>query len=284
MKLNEIRDAYHAEGYNYLEAGSRACQDTILSLIAKSPLSENVTIKGGVVMQHLSGDGRRATQDFDFDFIRYSLSEQSIMAFIDNLNEQSDEVSISIASAIEELKHQDYKGKRVYIRLTDNDGTRIDTKLDIGVHKDISIEQDLYCFDLGKLDDSVSLLINTKEQIFTEKLKGLLRLGNLSTRYKDVFDMYWLITAGEASKEIVLADTESMIWSDRTMRENDIEGIISRLNRTFNDPYYSTSLRRAKRQNWLDIDTALATETIIGFIQSLQPEDGKPDSLIDGIK
>jgi hypothetical protein len=30
---------------------------------------DNVTIKGGVVMQHLSGDSRRATQDFDFDFI-----------------------------------------------------------------------------------------------------------------------------------------------------------------------------------------------------------------------
>ena len=270
MKLDDIRDAYLAEGYSYLDAGSRVCQDTILSLIAKSPLSGNVTIKGGVVMQHLSGDGRRATQDFDFDFIRYSLSEQSIRAFIEKLNEQSDEVSINIVSAIEELKHQDYKGKRVYIRLTDNDGTRIDTKLDIGVHKDISMEQDLYCFDLSKLDDSVSLLINTKEQIFTEKLKGLLRLGNLSTRYKDVFDMYWLITAGDLSKETVQADIDSIIWSDRTMREYNNGDIVSRLHRAFDDPYFSKSLRQAERQNWLNIDPALATEAIIGFIQSLQ--------------
>ena len=269
MKLDEIRDAYLDEGYSYLDAGSRACQDTILSLIAKSPLSGNVTIKGGVVIQHLSGDGRRATQDFDFDFIRYSLSEQSISTFIEKLSEQSDEVCINIVSAIEELKHQDYKGKRVYIRLTDSNGTHIDTKLDIGVHKDVSMVQDLYCFDLSKLDDSVSLLINTKEQIFTEKLKGLLRLGNLSTRYKDVYDMCWLITTGDMSKETVLADIKSIIWSDRTMRENSIKDVISRLNRAFNDPYYSTSLRQAKRHNWLDIDPFLATEAIVGFLQEL---------------
>ena len=36
MKLDEIRDAYLAEGYSYLDAGSRVCQDVILSVIAKS--------------------------------------------------------------------------------------------------------------------------------------------------------------------------------------------------------------------------------------------------------
>jgi len=182
MKLDDIRNAYLAEGFSYLDASSRTCQDVILALIAQSPLVNNVTIKGGVVMQHLSGDSRRATQDIDLDFIRYSLSENSIRAFITKLSAQSNDIGISILSAMEELKHQDYKGKRVYIRMTDSDGTSIDTKLDIGVHKDINIEQGVYCFDLGKLDDSVTLLINTKEQIFVEKLKVLLRLGNLSTR------------------------------------------------------------------------------------------------------
>ena len=69
MILEELRDAYLADGFSYLDAGARTCQDIILSLIAKSALVDNVTIKGGVVMQHLSGDSRRATQDFDFDFI-----------------------------------------------------------------------------------------------------------------------------------------------------------------------------------------------------------------------
>jgi len=172
-------------------------------------------------------------------------------------------------SAIEELKHQDYKGKRVYVRIADRDGTGINTKLDIGVHKDISMEQDVYCFDLNKLDDSVSLLINTKEQIFTEKLKGFLRLGSLSTRYKDVYDMYWLATVGDMRQTVLLDDIKSIVFNDAPMRENSIKDIVSRLSRAFSDTYFMTSLSQSKRYNWLDKDPALATEVIISFIQEL---------------
>jgi len=269
MKLDDIRDAYLAEGFSYLDASSRTCQDVILALIAQTPLVKNVTIKGGVVMQHLSGDSRRATQDIDLDFIRYSLSEDSIRTFITKLSELSDDIGISILSAIEELKHQDYKGKRVYLRITDSDGTSIDTKLDIGVHKDANIKQDSYCFDLGKLDDSVTLLINTKEQIFVEKLKVLLRLGNLSTRYKDVYDMYWLIDQGEMNMETVLDDIKSIIFADTTMREDSIANILVRLGDAFADSHFIMSLNRSRRNNWLEIDPARATNAILGFIQEL---------------
>lgn len=37
-----------------------------------------MTIKGGVVMRSLSGEIRRATQDIDLDFIRYSISEERV--------------------------------------------------------------------------------------------------------------------------------------------------------------------------------------------------------------
>ena len=269
MNLGEIRDAYLAEGLSYLDASAKTCQDTMLALIAKSPLARNVTIKGGVVMQHLSKDRRRATQDFDFDFIRYSLSDQSIRAFISKLGEQSSEISVSIVADMEELRHQDYKGKRVYIRITDSFGIGIDTKLDIGVHKFLSMEQDVFCFDLSKLDDSVSLLINTKEQIFTEKLKGFLRLGNLSTRYKDIYDMYWLITVGEISRAAIQDNVNLIVFNDMTMRENCNADIISRLSKAFADPLFIASLRDSKRYNWLEIDPLQATNEIIGFIQGI---------------
>ena len=34
--------------------------------------------------------------------------------------------------------------------------------------------------------------INSKEQMFTEKLRSLLKFGPNSTRYKDIFDMVYL--------------------------------------------------------------------------------------------
>ena len=167
MNINDIRDAYISEGFKYLEADTRTSRDIILALIAKSSLAERVTIKGGVVMQYISGNSRRATQDLDLDFIKYSLSDESIERFINTLNSQSDDYVISIMAPIEELKHQDYHGKRAHIRITDATGESVTTKLDMGAHKDIAMEQDTYCFELNKLDDSMTLLINTKEQILS---------------------------------------------------------------------------------------------------------------------
>ena len=265
MKLNTIREAYIAEGASYLDASSRTSQEVILTLIAKSPLAKNVTIKGGVVIQHISGNNRRATQDLDFDFVKYSIEDDSIRAFIKRLNEQSEDIHIAITAPIEELKHQDYSGKRVNIRITDVDGTNIDTKLDIGVHNSIAPEQKNYCFDLGKLDDSVTLLANTKEQIFTEKLKSLLRLGAVSTRYKDVFDMYYLAVIEGLDKDAIMMNFRTAIFDDKTMRENNIADIVSRLDKVLHDPRFARPLRQSKRNNWIDIDAEKAINRLLAF-------------------
>ena len=268
MNINDIRDAYTSEGFGYLEASARASNDIILALIAKSSLAERVTIKGGVVMQYISGDSRRATQDLDLDFIKYSLSDESIMQFVTALSSQSDDCNISIVAPIEELKHQDYHGKRAYIRITDAAGTSVVTKLDMGVHKDIGMEQDVYCFELDKLDDSVTLFINAKEQILIEKLKSLLRLGVLSTRFRDVFDMYWLVTEGGINKMLLMRYMRLKIFDDLTMREEDIFDIVSRLDKVLNDSSFVSALNRSSRYNWLDVNPNQATKALLSFFKN----------------
>ena len=78
MNLNEIRSRYLSENYDLLDASSKACQEVLLFKITKSTLSKHVTIKGGVIIAHISKDKRRATRDFDFDFMKFSLSDDSI--------------------------------------------------------------------------------------------------------------------------------------------------------------------------------------------------------------
>ena len=267
MKLDDIRNAYISEGIGYLDAGSRASHDVVLSLIARASITEHVTIKGGVVMQYITGSSRRATTDLDLDFIRYSLNEETVKSFVDRLSNQSDNISIDITAPIEELKHQDYKGLRAYIRITDSDGTSIETKLDIGVHKDVSMEQMVYCFDLGKLDDSVSLLVNSKEQIFLEKLKSLLRLGVFTTRFKDIFDMFWLVSQGDLNKTVLLSNIESAIFNDSTMRENSIEDISIRLNSVLWDPRFINALAKSNRYNWLGVEIQQVADMLLNFFR-----------------
>lgn len=118
MNINTIFNNYLANVYSNLNAISKTCQDIILVQISNSSLNKNVTIKGGVVMMAISKDIRRATQDLDIDFIRYSLDDSAIETFIEKLNDK--DIKIKITSPIKRLHHQDYDGKRVFIDISDN--------------------------------------------------------------------------------------------------------------------------------------------------------------------
>lgn len=133
IRLTTLIDEVRQEGYNEANAEARVCQDIVLKAIDASSFSRHITIKGGVVMRSITGDVRRATQDMDLDFIRYSLEEDSIRRFIDRLN-CLEGIRIEVKGPIEELSQQEYRGKRVYITITDDTGYVLKSKLDLGVH------------------------------------------------------------------------------------------------------------------------------------------------------
>ena len=49
------------------------------------------------------------------------------------------------------------------------------------------IEKEEYCFDIAYDDEGASLLINSNEQMLSEKLRSLLNFGTFSTRFKDIY-------------------------------------------------------------------------------------------------
>lgn len=254
------------EGYDGVNAEAKVCQDIILHAISESSLNRSVTIKGGVVMKSITNDNRRATVDVDLDFIKYSLEEESIRRFISKINSASD-VEIEINGEIEELSQQEYRGKRVYIRLTDDAGNTINSKMDLGVHVNADIEQEEYCFDICLDDEGASLLVNSKEQIFTEKLRSLLRFGALSTRYKDVFDMYYL--SGIMDEEKLMMCIRAYILDEPEMREKTMDEVCYRVENTFGNRTYQNNIMRARRSNWLEIDTKEAMFGLLVFLKTL---------------
>lgn len=262
--IKQMLKTAEKEGYKDENAEAKICQDIILMALSKSPLCRNATIKGGVVMRSLSRSARRATQDMDIDFIRYSISDDSVMHFIEKLN-CVDGIHIQQVGHIEELKQQDYHGKRIYIKIMDDNGNEIESKIDLGVHKNLTIKQEEYCFDISSFDEGANLLINSKEQMFTEKLKSLLKFGRYSTRYKDIFDMCYLSEMVERKK---LAECfREYIYDDPKMRENSIQDITARLKRIFNDQSY-IRLLNSSRKNWLEIETEDVLIEILDFIEN----------------
>ncbi|MCI8445699.1 MAG: nucleotidyl transferase AbiEii/AbiGii toxin family protein [Bacilli bacterium] len=271
MNLEDIVRHNIENGYDLIDARSKVAQDVILNKISKSKFKNNITIKGGVVMHSISNSVRRATRDLDLDFIKYSLEDKSIIGFIDRLNLVGDNIIVEIIGKIEELHHQDYNGKRVYIKISDVNNYEIDTKLDIGVHKLFELEQDDYYFNLDAMEDGVSLLINSPEQIFTEKLKSLLKLGFRSTRYKDLFDFYYLINYDKLDRKKLLKSFQVIIFDDNTMFEETLENIYSRLKSIFKSNAYKRNLTDPKN-NWLDIPIHDAIEKVLNYIEELSKE------------
>lgn len=269
MNLEYLRQQYINDGFTLANASAKVCQDVILSKISKSTLSNNVTIKGGVVMYGLSNDKRRATRDLDMDFIKYSLDNQSIKLFIKQLNKIDDGIVLNINGEIEKLHHHDYDGKRINLILSDNYGFTINTKLDIGVHNNFNIEQEEYCFNLDVIGENAILFINSKEQILCEKLKSLLKFGIRSTRYKDIFDFYFLINYTNLKKDKLVDLINILIINDDMMRENNLNDIINDLKIIFNNRNYLKQLENAKN-NWLGISVDEVINNIISYFETIE--------------
>lgn len=255
-----------ANGYRGDNATAKVCQDIVLKALSASSLSRNVTIKGGVVMRSKTNNVRRATQDLDIDFIRYSLSGKSIDAFIDRLN-CLEGITITKIGKIETLNQQDYNGKRVHVLIKDYEGNQIRSKIDLGVHNRFEIEQEEYCFDIAYNDEGASLLINTDEQMFAEKLRSLLKFGSLSTRFKDIYDLYYLKDTVDIVKLRKALDI--YIFDDVAMREKEIKDIEVRLKMTFKDKTYVEQLDNSDKR-WLDDEIGVIIQGILEFVTFLE--------------
>lgn len=264
IRIIDMIDKAKQSGYDETNAEAKVCQDIILTLISHSQYNRNVTVKGGVVMRSITNNTRRATQDMDLDFIKYSLEDDSIDRFVSKLDSVG-LVSIKRVGNIEELKQQDYHGKRIHVEITDGENYVLKSKVDLGVHKHYDIKQEEFCFDVGMDDDGASLLINSKEQMFAEKLRSILKFGQFSTRYKDVFDIYYL--AGIVDKAKLNSCFNIFIYDDEGMRENNIEDIIKRVEKTFANRSYISKLKTSKK-NWLDTDIDTVLNGIIVFLKS----------------
>ena len=129
-QVAELRKA----GYGLAAAQMKAAHDTLLLAMHRCGFKKSSTVKGGVVMSHISKDIRRTTMDMDIAFVHRSISEASIRRFVSRLNCIAG-IRISIFGTIGDLHHEDYNGKRAYIDVIDDSLAKpLRTKLDIGVH------------------------------------------------------------------------------------------------------------------------------------------------------
>lgn len=254
-----------AEGYASAPARAKLAHDVVLKAMETCGAAKNITVKGGVVMSGLTKDVRRATMDMDVDFVSYGLTDENVDSWISRLN-CLDGIKIVRNGDIADLRHQNYHGKRIYLDITDFAGVVVSTKLDIGVHVHRQMAQKRMRFSIVLDAKSATLPANSREQMFAEKLKSLLRLGTRSTRQKDVFDLFYLTDM--VDRNALRKFIRIIVFDDTSLRENDFASISSRLRRIFASSAFAQRLSSA-RANWLQIEPATATARIIRFLESL---------------
>ena len=97
----------------------------------------------------------------------------------------------------------------------------------------------------------------------------MLKLGFRSTRYKDLFDFYYLINMSGIDKEKLLNCLDILIFKDENMREKNINDILSRLNQILSSQWYYNMLNVSK-VNWLNLPINEVITNVLEYFNSLE--------------
>ena len=264
--IKEYIEEYVSKGFTTAQARNLTAQVIILSKIEKSKYVDSVLLKGGVVMYNMTHERRRTTTDLDFDFVRYNISNDGdIKLFVDVLNKKDSEYEVSINGKINELHQQDYHGKRVKLTITDNTES-IRFKLDIGVHTLLAIDQDKMCFSFGE-NNNVTLLVNPPEQMFAEKLFSLAKIGPTSARFKDVDDMFYLVSNKSVDIKVVRKCLELLtIKSVNDIK--DIQDVINKAVDTLENKFFIDGYMKSN-ESWLEQDYKEIKSYLVDFIYKI---------------
>lgn len=265
MNVRDLVLKYSKQNYNKIDSYNLAAEEIILSKICKSPLCDHVTLKGGIVMFILTEKQRSVTKDIDFDFVSFPLTENAIKSFVDSLNNNGDDFKVSIEGLFVELKHEDYQGIRVPLLISDTNGDKLLIKIDIGVHTNKEIPQQK--IEILKPYSTRPLVLNANppEQIVAEKLVALARIGKRTTRYKDIYDIYFLLANRMINNLLFKEIIEIVLKNSRKNHRLNISEFKNIIHSVLENKRFEQNFRKAKNQ-WIKEDYQTMKEYILNFI------------------
>ncbi len=101
-----------------------------------------------------------------------------------------------------------------------------------------------------------------------EKMRSLLRFGARSTRYKDVFDVYYHLRIKGIDVGLLNSCIAKDVFDNESMQEEDWVDVRTRLEKVFSDRRYVRQLSRAK-DNWLETPAGKVTAGILSEVKKL---------------
>lgn len=169
--------------------------ERFLERLSISNYKDKMVIKGGFLLTSLLGIENRSTADIDLTINTLSMDENTVRRSINQIIviDVEDECNFEITN-ISEIRHEDkYDGLRVTI-LGEFHGLRFHFKLDLSTGDQITPSPVNRLLKLDISDKYIELFTYNFETVLAEKLQTILSRGIATTRAKDYFDVYSIIT------------------------------------------------------------------------------------------
>ncbi|MCX5775865.1 MAG: nucleotidyl transferase AbiEii/AbiGii toxin family protein [Firmicutes bacterium] len=244
----------------------KICQEIFLAKAKDVGADSWFSLKGGITLYELTHGDRGFTRDIDFDMIHYSISEAQIRKFFKEVNQSKlfSNIKLEIVGQIEELHHAHYQGKNVKVDFIDNTGTVFSLSFDIGVSTHEVLVPTMQQFHLIANQSNVSLRIDPPEQMIVEKLSGFLKFGARSTRTKDIYDIYWLLTNQNINRNLLIELMTSYLTISHLFK--DLGASIDKLVALFRLKSFGRKL--SVTRNWLEVSHQEVCDTVVDWLMS----------------
>ena len=201
--------------------------ERILERLSVSKYKRNFILKGGLLLSSIMGIDTRTTMDMDTCIRGITLTDEELYNVLKEILDTSleDGVKFSIKNS-EPIKEEDeYSGLRYNI-LAMFDHLKVNLSIDIATG-DLIIPREIeYNYKMLFENRNLKIMTYNIESIIAEKFQTVVSRGVLNSRMKDYYDLYYLITNKEFSKDTL----KTAINKTFEKRETDISNVNSVLN------------------------------------------------------
>lgn len=197
--------------------------ERILERLSISKYKNNFILKGGLLLSSIMGIDTRTTMDMDTCIKGLTLSNQELYKVLKEILDidVKDNVRFEINNS-EPIRVEDDYGGLKYNILATFDNLKVNLSIDIATGDTITPREIEYNYKMLFEDRELKIMTYNIESIIAEKFQTVISRGVLNSRMKDYYDLYYLVTYKEFSKEN-LKQAITKTFDKRETSLNDIE-------------------------------------------------------------
>ena len=203
--------------------------ERILERLSISKYKNNFILKGGLLLSSIMGIDIRTTMDMDTCIKGISLTDEQLYEVLQEILsiDVEDNVSFEIKNSEPIREEDDYGGLRYNI-IAKYEHLIVNLSIDIATGDAITPREIEYDYKMMFEDRSLKIMTYNIESIIAEKFQTVISRGILNSRMKDYYDLYYLITYKDFSKEH-LKSAITKTFEKRETNISDIDRVLAEI-------------------------------------------------------